>query len=696
MWGIPAGELQARLKSGDTAPLLKLDFTKDPAKDALGLEPGAPYYLSLLFDSLDMKPQSLAMLELAARDCPQPWKEEAVLLLLRKLAAGKDWKGVVDAARGFLKSSPKSLKVEEVRRALVEALYWTGAYGDMLEESARLTRPDAEVRLFRSVSLYRAKREGSRELFRSLFMNERIAALHGRAYQFLVAEKDFRDGFTEPERVLFEAMNLLVLGDWNKGVPMMEKAVTEMDPSRIPGTALLWNLGSSYLNAGRTQRGQEVFQDLAGRLSGTARLEALEFLGRLARRNRDAVAARKAFAALIAETRDTDQVDRARWYLLDLAIQDGTTDMASFLAAESPQWKISADFVDLLEGYTASVAGSGNWRAFPALFHALERSGPPRIRAQIAYVTARALTVGLIPTEASAGLSVQGLLEAAIADDAGGYYGILASVVLGRPPQLPGPVTDVGTAPVVPERKPGLDPLSRGFFSFGLASQAFNGLWESRNDLTADALAEAARLMAAGGEFRGSINVAGLLLRKGGMTGRETELLYPRPFSSDIEKHASSLGIPSRVLYALVREESYFDRNIVSSAGAVGLAQLMPETAGDAARKLRITEPDLRNPGMSLALGTRHLQDLLSRLPSLPKALLAYNAGLTRVKGWDARFNGLPADLFVEAVPFAESRGYVRKILTSAAMYAGLYDRVGPREAVGGFYPELLRLPDSH
>lgn len=696
VWGVPAEELQARLRNGDTAPLAHLDFARDRAGEAMGLEPGAPYYLSFLFESLGMKAQARAMLETAARECPPPWKEEAAAQLARAQAGSREWKNCAETARRFLKSHPESAGAEGVRAALVEALYWLGEDEAMLEEAARLAHPDAEVGLFRAVAFHRLKRDGARGLFLSLFLNERTAAEHGRAYGYLSAEKDFLQGFTDVEKTLFEAMNLLVQGDWNKGLPQMENAVTAMEPTRISGTALLWNLGTAYLYAGKTQRGQEVFQDLAARLQGSARLEALEFLGRLSRKSKDAVVSRKAFNALIAETTDGEQADRARWYLLDLAIQDGGTDMAAFLASESPLWRTPEDYGDLLEDYVASEAEAGRWKVFPALLRALEKSGPPRIRAQLAYIAARAMGSGLIPREAGLGLEIPYLFAAAEANDAGGYYGILAAVAQGRTPQLPGPVPDADAAqPGGSARKPGLDPLSRGYFSFGLASEAFRHVWALKDGLSADALAEAARLLAAGGEHRGSINAAGLLLRRGAMTGREAELLYPRAFAADIERLSASLGIPPRALFALVREESYFDEAVVSSAGAVGLAQLMPETAADAARKLRIADPDLKDPATSLVLGARHLQDLMARLPSLPKALLAYNAGLSRVRNWDARAGGLPSDLFVESVPFAESRGYVRKILVSAAMYAVLYDGITPREAVGGFYPELLRLSDS-
>ncbi len=143
------------------------------------------------------------------------------------------------------------------------------------------------------------------------------------------------------------------------------------------------------------------------------------------------------------------------------------------------------------------------------------------------------------------------------------------------------------------------------------------------------------------------------------------------------------------LLFALVREESAFEREIVSSAGAVGLAQLMPETAADEARRLRLSTYDLNDPADNVRMGAHHLGRLLGRLESVPQALMAYNAGLTRVRRWQRELSGLPDDLMVEAIPFDETRHYVRKVLVAAAVYGLLYDGRDAGEMVGLFYPEL-------
>ena len=179
--------------------------------------------------------------------------------------------------------------------------------------------------------------------------------------------------------------------------------------------------------------------------------------------------------------------------------------------------------------------------------------------------------------------------------------------------------------------------------------------------------------------------LVGVVGRRRRLSQPELLLYYPKAFSELIEPLAAQARIPDHILYGLVREESYFDADIVSSAGAVGLSQLMPSTAAGVAKSLQLSDPDLRDPATNLAIGVRHLQDLLSIVDSPTKALLSYNAGMKRLRQWERAARGFPVDLFVESVPIAETRGYVRKILVTAVMYASLYADADPREAALSF-----------
>ena len=134
-------------------------------------------------------------------------------------------------------------------------------------------------------------------------------------------------------------------------------------------------------------------------------------------------------------------------------------------------------------------------------------------------------------------------------------------------------------------------------------------------------------------------------------------------------------------MYALVRSESFFDHQIESSAGAVGLTQLMTFTGNDIAHRLKYNEYDLKNPDDNLEFGTWYLNNLAERLEKRwLSAFFSYNAGITRVRRWmnssKIEFNNikkLPDDLFLETIPYEETREYGRKLVGAAAMYAWLY-----------------------
>ncbi len=131
---------------------------------------------------------------------------------------------------------------------------------------------------------------------------------------------------------------------------------------------------------------------------------------------------------------------------------------------------------------------------------------------------------------------------------------------------------------------------------------------------------------------------------------------------------------------SLLREESHFNHMAVSPAGAVGIAQLMPSTASRiAGRKVKLDE--LFDPYFNIEIGVKYLNSLLERYQGNPVfALAAYNAGEKRVDRWIKKYRsmGISADpqLFVEFIPFRETRNYVRRIMKDFRLYRMLYSHL--------------------
>ena len=153
-------------------------------------------------------------------------------------------------------------------------------------------------------------------------------------------------------------------------------------------------------------------------------------------------------------------------------------------------------------------------------------------------------------------------------------------------------------------------------------------------------------------------------------------LSYPLPYRQPVEEQVGRSGIPESLVYAVIRTESSFSPTILSSAGAVGLMQLMPATAHEMAGKGNPFNPaDLTRPEFNISCGVRHLRDL-TRLHdnSLVLTVAAYNAGSTAVNRWRKKFGALREDEFIENIPYGETREYVKKVLTSAELYHRIYN----------------------
>ncbi len=157
---------------------------------------------------------------------------------------------------------------------------------------------------------------------------------------------------------------------------------------------------------------------------------------------------------------------------------------------------------------------------------------------------------------------------------------------------------------------------------------------------------------------------------------RVLRAIFPWPNRAAVEAEAAEFGVDPLILTGLVRQESVFDLEALSTAGARGLAQLLPGTAAQTARGLDVTfYPEwITVPDLNLHLGAAHLAELLRRFGGrVDAAVAAYNAGVTPVVRWLARPGADDPDQFLELIPFQETRGYVRAVLRNRELYRALY-----------------------
>ena len=152
-------------------------------------------------------------------------------------------------------------------------------------------------------------------------------------------------------------------------------------------------------------------------------------------------------------------------------------------------------------------------------------------------------------------------------------------------------------------------------------------------------------------------------------------LLYPRPYDEAVAAAAALADLDPALLYAVVRQESLYRADAASAAGAFGLAQLRPDTARRIARRLARPEPsraDLLVPEINLALGAAELRSLLDEFAGqLPLALAGYNAGPNAARRW-LPASPLDADVWIENIPYNETRDYVQRVLWHSLVFSWL------------------------
>jgi len=150
-------------------------------------------------------------------------------------------------------------------------------------------------------------------------------------------------------------------------------------------------------------------------------------------------------------------------------------------------------------------------------------------------------------------------------------------------------------------------------------------------------------------------------------------LRFPTPFKQQVFNHADARQLDPSVIYGVIRRESLFDPMARSSVGALGLMQLMPSTARRVAKSLGMKRPrrsDILQIDNNINFGTQYFKMVLNRFENnVSLAAAAYNAGSLNVRKWLPQIDLMPADLWVETVPFKETRNYVQAVLAYATVF---------------------------
>lgn len=385
--------------------------------------------------------------------------------------------------------------------------------------------------------------------------------------------------------------------------------------------------------------------------------------------------------------------DNALWYLLSLNLKKSTSQGIKMIKQYCSTWHNPAYFDDIFDMLSPLMLSEGRWNEFNDLYKAIDGYASDGMTAKFAYIFGRLVQekLALPAIDDTHQSEDDAAFTRALTSGNEIYYKTLAISKLGlggkNAEEIICTTKNDSEIPVDIEA----ENLLLGYISFGFPEKIYPE-WLSLNKrgsrISYETGIKIAKFLENCGNNKNeyypqALRIAAKVINSAdkSVSKEDLKLLYPRDYSKLISEKCKKYNVPEEIMYALVRSESFFDHQIESSAGAVGLTQLMTFTGNDIAHRLKYNEYDLKNPDDNLEFGTWYLNNLAERLEKRwLSAFFSYNAGITRVRRWmnssKIEFNNikkLPDDLFLETIPYEETREYGRKLVGAAAMYAWLY-----------------------
>jgi soluble lytic murein transglycosylase len=330
-------------------------------------------------------------------------------------------------------------------------------------------------------------------------------------------------------------------------------------------------------------------------------------------------------------------------------------------------WRNAADAPLTLEGHqwkARAALRAGDWKSVKTAIDAM----PPALHTNPTWI----YWLGRALREQGKQEEAQQLFQS-IANQTG-FYGQLALEELGQkvtiPPQaLPSAPEEIMAA----SANKGLHRALK-FFEMNLrfeGTREWN--WQLRRMSDRQLLAAA--------EFARQNNVLDRMVQTSDRTKAEFDFTqrFPAPFGDIMHANTQALGLDKAWVYGLIRQESRFIQAARSHVGASGLMQLMPATARYVARKVGMNgfhPRQVNDINVNIALGSNYLNMVLNDLDgSQTLASAAYNAGPGRPRAWRSTLtHPVEGAIFAESIPFSETRGYVKNVLSNATYYAALFD----------------------
>lgn len=152
------------------------------------------------------------------------------------------------------------------------------------------------------------------------------------------------------------------------------------------------------------------------------------------------------------------------------------------------------------------------------------------------------------------------------------------------------------------------------------------------------------------------------------------EKIYPMEYSDYVQKYSEEYEVDKYLIFAIIKAESNFEEDAVSTKDAKGLMQIMDSTAEDISEMIGFnSDIDILDPEININFGTKYISTLIKKYGCIELALAAYNAGSGNVDTWIEDGTLEKDGSNIENIPYKETNNYVRKILRDYEIYKNLY-----------------------
>lgn len=390
----------------------------------------------------------------------------------------------------------------------------------------------------------------------------------------------------------------------------------------------------------------------------------------------------KYYELAIAEAPSPHDFDDSNWFRLKLELKTNTAHFIQHLASTMPQWDDHEWYEDIVSEHIVELVSAQNYKGLLRFYTIIEKSRLDEQKAKLKYILAR---VGLIDKR-KAFQEVYKYPHNLI------YYTLLSAYMLNLPEQ------DVLYKKKVKREANKLysseDAMKilGSYIRYGLYSLIHKEVVRIYPTITVSEAYDFSKELRFEGLVPDSINLVQFAMNSQGATFTKEHLsaVYPRPHYAIVKKWCTHYGIPEYIMYALIRSESFFKVEVSSHVGAQGLAQLMPSTAREIAKSLKIKDYDILDPDTNIHFGSYYLAQMIKRFDGhLMPAMCSYNAGPVAVSRWLRNNKIKSEDIFVESIPYEETRNYGKKLLYTACMYAYIYYNKSPKQVIKEVFSKI-------